>query len=111
VAYRLKLPDDSKIHDVFHVSQLKPFVADYTAVFSELPVTTDIEATNAQPEKIMERRLVKRGNTAIPQVRVQWTGLPATSQPGRTTTFFASATHRHLLGDKHHLRQGEMSDL
>jgi hypothetical protein len=79
VAYRLKLPDDSKIHDVFHVSQLKPFVADYTPVFSELPVTTDIDATNAQPEKILERRLVKRGNTAIPQVRVKWTGLPATS--------------------------------
>jgi hypothetical protein len=79
VAYRLKLPDDSKIHDVFHVSQLKPFVADYTPVFSELPITTDIEATNAPPEQIMERRLVKRENTAIPQVRVQWTGLPATS--------------------------------
>ena len=79
VAYRLKLPDDSKIHDVFHVSQLKPFVAAYTPVFSELPFTTNIEATAALPEKVLERRLVKRGNAAIPQVLIQWTGLPPSS--------------------------------
>jgi len=55
---------------VFHVSQLKPFVADYTLVFSELPFTTDIEATAALPEKVLERRPVKRCNAAIPQVLI-----------------------------------------
>ena len=79
VAYRLKLPNDSKIHDVFHVSQLKPFVADFTPVFSKLPVTTDIEAKAALPDRVLERRLVKRGNAAIPQVLIQWSGLPAAS--------------------------------
>jgi len=42
-------------------------------------VTTDLEATAAQPEAILERRLVKKGNTAIPQVKVTWTGLPSSA--------------------------------
>jgi len=75
VAYRLNLPTDSKIHDVFHVSQLKPFIADFTPVFSKLPMTTDIEAANAVPEAVLSRRLVKKGNAAIPQVLIKWSGL------------------------------------
>ena len=79
MAYRLELPEGSLIHPVFHISQLKPFIADYTPVYDTLPVTTDLEATAAQPEAILERRLVKKGNTAIPQVKVTWTGLPSSA--------------------------------
>ena len=70
LAYRLELPEGSLIHPVFHISQLKPFITDYTPVYDTLPVTIDLEAAAAKPEAILERRLVKKGNTAIPQVKV-----------------------------------------
>ena len=77
VAYRLELPLDSRVHPVFHVSQLKPFVPSYTPIFSELPKVPDLTTTPLKPIAIQERRMVKKGNAAIPQIKVQWHGVPA----------------------------------
>jgi hypothetical protein len=79
VAYHLQLPADSAIHPVFHISQLKAFHQDYTPVYSTLPAVTDLEATTAVPERILERRLVKKGNNVVPQVLLTWTRLPTSS--------------------------------
>jgi hypothetical protein len=75
-AYKLDLPDHSLIHPVFHVSQLKPFTAAYSPVFTELPTLVDLSSQDVQPEAILERRLVKKGGQVVPQVRVKWTSLP-----------------------------------
>jgi hypothetical protein len=78
-AYKLQLLDNSLIHPVFHVSQLKQYTADYTPVFSKLPVLDDFSSKQLVPEVILERRLVKKGNTVVPQVKVKWQPLPNTS--------------------------------
>ncbi|KAJ1256798.1 hypothetical protein BS78_K311800 [Paspalum vaginatum] len=88
VAYKLDLPEGCAIHPVFHVSQLKPFTTDYTPVFSELPQVLDLDAPDVQPEAIVERRLIKRGTTAVPQVRIKWSSIPAS-----TTTW----EHYHVV--------------
>ena len=68
VAYRLKLPDAALIHPVFHVSQLKEHIPDHTPVFSTLPATVDLSLSGAVPERILDRKLVKKGDTPHLQV-------------------------------------------
>lgn len=79
LAYKLQLPAESMIHPVFHISQLKPFTLDYSPMFDALPKITDLEATDAVPKEVIDRRLVRKGNSAIPQVKLTWVRLPATA--------------------------------
>lgn len=72
-AYRLELSADSLIHPIFHVSQLKSFVPDYTRIFSTLPPVATLDREELLPEAILERRLVKKGAKATPQVLIKWT--------------------------------------
>jgi hypothetical protein len=75
-AYKLDLPEEARIHPVFHVSQLKPFSPNYTPVFSELPATAALDREDLLPETVLQRRLVKKGSKAVPQARIKWRGLP-----------------------------------
>ena len=79
VAYKLDLPDHSAIHPVFHVSQLKGYTPDFSPVYKELPSTPSSDTVETYPENILDRRLVKKGNAAVPQVLIKWSGIPATS--------------------------------
>jgi hypothetical protein len=79
VAYKLDLPAAAQVHPVFHVSQLKPFIPNHTPVFSDLPCSVDFATHNLLPVAVLDRRLVKKGHRAVPQVLVQWSGLPEDS--------------------------------
>jgi hypothetical protein len=58
---------------------LKPFTPNYVPVFSELPHIADLENVNVQPMEILDRRLVKKGSSAVTQVLVRWSGIPKES--------------------------------
>jgi hypothetical protein len=109
VAYRLKLPEGSLIHHVFHVSQLKQYTPDHTPIFSELPKVTDLSAATTEPERIIDHRLVKKGNVAIPQVKIKWTKLPEAAATWEDYNVVKTRFPTSLAGDKQVLRRGEMS--
>ncbi|GJX74695.1 retrotransposable element Tf2 [Tanacetum coccineum] len=71
VTYKLVLPTQAQIHDVFHVSQLKKCTGQKLNV-GVLPQCDNNGLIQAQPVAILERRIVKVGNAAGVFVLVQW---------------------------------------
>jgi hypothetical protein len=76
LAYKLTLPEDARIHPVFHVSQLKPFTPNYSPVFMDLPRPPDLAAQDLQPIQVLERRMRKQGQGYVVQLKIQWSSRP-----------------------------------
>jgi hypothetical protein len=75
VAYKLQLPPFSKIHPVVHVSQLKRAVPNGDQVCTGLP-NYMFSQIDVSPAAICDDKMVRRGNKLVPQVLIQWAGLP-----------------------------------
>ena len=73
VAYKLDLPANLKIHDVFHVSLLKPYSWDGR---TQPPPPTIYEdgIPEYEVERILDHRDVKRGRTKRREFLVSWQG-------------------------------------
>lgn len=73
VAYKLDLPSDSKVHPVFHVSNLKKKLEVVSGVSPSLPVMTGGGQLHVEPVAALDRKLVKKHNRPQTFVLVQWT--------------------------------------
>lgn len=62
LAYKLHLPNDSKIYPVFHVSLLKKHVGGITTVRTDLLLLTDDGNILLEPKEILYTRWVKQGS-------------------------------------------------
>ncbi|KFK43656.1 hypothetical protein AALP_AA1G155400 [Arabis alpina] len=74
VAYKLKLPKDSKVHHTFHVSLLKAAIGSpFTP--TDLPPQLNIEGIlEAVPEAVLGTRINQR--TGQEELLIKWKGLP-----------------------------------
>lgn len=73
VAYRLRLPGGSRIHPMFHISQLKP-VLGIDHLVLELPtVFSENDEVVIEPDEILDSRYDATGHL---EVLVRWKGLP-----------------------------------
>ena len=76
VAYELKFPKVRKIHNVFHVSNLKKTVGQHIIPSTELPPLDDEGLLVLIPEKILQVREIKDKHKVIGEYLVQWKELP-----------------------------------
>ena len=76
VAYELELPEESKIHNVFHVSSLKKTLGQHIAPSIEIPPLDDEALLVLIPKRILQVRERKLRNKVIREYLVKWKELP-----------------------------------
>lgn len=75
VAYQLKLPDSARIHDVFHISQLRRCRGDPSNQYISLPLLTNDIGPIIAPLDVLGVRQVWVGDTWETQVLIDWDGV------------------------------------
>jgi hypothetical protein len=100
VAYKLRLPDGSRVHPVFHVSLLKKAVGSYQ---EEEPLPDCLDGEKGllyEPETILAHRTVQVHGEEVSQVLVQWKGQRAEEATWEDTIVMKSQYPQLNLEDK-----------
>ncbi|XP_072060384.1 uncharacterized protein [Arachis hypogaea] len=103
VAYRVELPPEARIHNVFHVSALKRFRGEGTSQYFPLPLTTTNVGPVLEPSRILSIRSIMRGDRMVTR-QVQW------GQGNLTETTWEDVHHFHKLFPEFNLEDKVVAD-
>ncbi|XP_070003299.1 uncharacterized protein LOC142165768 [Nicotiana tabacum] len=76
VAYKLLFPPEVQLHPTFHIFQLK-FCYSLPFTIVHPPILDLASPLCPNPEAILARRRIKKGNKAVAQCLIKWTDLDA----------------------------------
>jgi hypothetical protein len=97
VAYQLDLPLATRIHPVFHVSQLKLKLGSKNNILPQLPPVHVKGVIQSDPLKVLARRSKKKDNRAITEILVQWVG-QTEDDASWEELFHMQQSYPHLVG-------------
>jgi hypothetical protein len=96
-SYQLLLPESAKIHDVFHVSQLKKHIGTRAIPHDKLPLVTPDGKVKIFPLAVLERRIVPGPSPdgdyeiPVPQWLVHWEYMTPTEATWEDAAFMQRA--------------------
>jgi hypothetical protein len=77
VAYELDLPKESRVHPVFHVSQLKLKLGSTVFPVPKLPPVDSHGVFRPEPVEVLDRRSCPHNHRALVELLIRWEGQSA----------------------------------
>ncbi|XP_042009040.1 uncharacterized protein LOC121757581 [Salvia splendens] len=108
VAYRLKLPEGSRVHDVFHVNLLKPFVERASGGTAAFPAAFAHGRPVVQPRRILDRRVVWSEGSTVEEVLLEWEDDGGAAPTWEPVTMVQRRFPGLLLEDKEVVKEGRV---
>jgi hypothetical protein len=97
VAYELDLPKESRVHPVFHVSQLKLKLGSTVVPVLKLPPVDSHGVFRPEPMEVLDRRSRPRNNRLLIELLIRWEG--QTPDDATWEEFYAlKNAYPHLVG-------------